>query len=285
MKIVDAIMAGMSRAGTTFMYHNLQKHPQIFLPSRKEIGFFAHNYNKGIEWYKSFFLDRKNDQVALDICGVYFTHEKALERMKDLDENTKIILSIRDPYQWIYTFYQQYSNSFEMPTFKEFITQGCQIEREGEKLLIDYRDEKISKTIQEYLEVFKGRIMIYDFSYFEKEPLNVLKAFEEFLCVDGWFDEENFNNKKINASGRQRSEWFDKLLQKKGVVDLILKFFPKNLILYLREKRELKEAREINKISINEKYSSEDQKLVKEIFQKDHEFISNLFKDKSIKRF
>ena len=68
-------------------------------------------------------------------------------------------------------------------------------------------------------------------------------------------------------------------------MDLILKFFPKNLILYLREKRELKEAREINKISINEKYSSEDQKLVKEIFQKDHEFISNLFKDKSIKRF
>ena len=285
MKIVDAIMAGMSRAGTTFMYHNLQKHPQIFLPSRKEIGFFAHHYNKGIDWYKSFFLDKKNDQVALDICGVYFTHEKALERMKDLDENTKIILSIRDPYQWIYTFYQQYSNNFEMPTFKEFITKGCQIEREGEKLLIDYRDEKISKTIQEYLEVFKGRIMIYDFSYFEKEPLNVLKAFEEFLCVDGWFDNENFNNKKINASGRQRSEWFDKLLQKKGVVDLILKLFPKNLIFYLREKRELKEAREINKISIHEKYSLEDQELVREIFQKDHEFISNLFKDKSIKRF
>lgn len=284
MKIVDVIMAGMSRAGTTFMYHNLQKHPQIYLPSRKEIGFFAHNYDKGFKWYEDFFLDRKPNEMTLDICGVYFTHEDALERMKDLDIDTKIILSIRDPYQWIYTFYQQYANNFEMPSFKEFITKGCSIEREGEILDIDYRNEKISKTISSYLDAFKGRIMIYDFTYFEKEPLKVLMAFEEFLCVDSYFNEKNFNNKKINASGRQRSAWFDKLLQKKGVVDLILKIFPRSLILQLREKRELKEAKDIKKIAINEKFSLEEQKLVKEIFLKDHQYYSNLFKDEPIKR-
>lgn len=282
MKTVNAIMAGMSRSGTSFMYHNLQKHPQIYLPPRKEVCFFAHNFSKGIEWYKSFFNEKKEQEVAVDICGVYFTHEDALERMKDIDKNTKIILSIRDPYEWIYSFYEQYSGNFDMPSFKEFITQGCDIDREGENLHIDFRNEKVSKTIKAYLEVFEGRIMIYDFAYFEKEPLNVLKAFEEFLDLDRWFEDGNFNNSKINASGRKRSKWFDKLLQKKGVVDLILKLFPKSLILKLRERRELKEAKGMKKVNIKDKYTYEDQKLVKDMFFKDHQYITELFKNKPI---
>lgn len=284
MKTVNAIMAGMSRAGTSFMYHNLQKHPQVYLPSRKEVCFFAHNFNKGIEWYKSFFNEKKENEVAIDICGVYFTHEDALERMKELDKDTKIILSIRDPYEWIYSFYEQYSGSFDMPLFKEFITKGCDINREGESIHIDFRNEKISKTLKAYLETFKGRIMIYDFAYFEKEPLNVLKAFEEFLEIESWFDDGNFNNSKINASGRKRSKWFDRLLQKKGVVDLILKLFPKSLILKLREKRELKEAKGMKKVNVKDKYSNEEQKLVKDMFLNDHLYIHELFKDRPIIR-
>lgn len=284
MEKVNAIMVGMSRAGTTFMYHNLQKHPGIFIPSRKELGYFAHNYDKGINWYHEFFKEKKHDETSIDICGVYFTHEHALNRIKQFDNSTKIILSIRDPYDWIYTFYEQYSNNFEMPPFKEFILNGCNISREGEKINIDYSNEKISKTIEDYISHFEGRIMLYDFRYFEKEPLKVLKAFESFLDLDSWFDADNFNNKKINAIGRNNSRWFDKLLQKKGVVDMILKIFPKNLILKIREKRELDEAKKINKIKLKDKYSFEEQEMVKKVFQKDHDYINALFNKEPIVR-
>lgn len=282
MELSNAIMAGMSRAGTTFMYHNLQKHPDIFIPSRKEIGFFAHNYHKGTDWYNSFFEDKKDSEVSIDICGVYFTHDEAINRMKNFDKDTKIILSIRNPYEWIYTFYEQYSNSFDMPPFKDFVNDGCDISREGEVININYTNEKISKTIEEYMNEFKGRIMLYDFSYFEKEPLHVLKSIEDFLEIDDWFDTTNFNNQKINAIGRKHSRWFDKLLQKKGVVDLILKIFPKSLILFIREKRELSESKQIKKVQLKSKYTPEEQEMVKKTFYKDNDYITNLFKTKPI---
>ncbi|MBN2757956.1 MAG: hypothetical protein JXR51_12320 [Bacteroidales bacterium] len=41
----------MPRAGTTFMYHYLQKHPEVFLPYRKEIQYFDLNYSEGENWY------------------------------------------------------------------------------------------------------------------------------------------------------------------------------------------------------------------------------------------
>ncbi|WP_419770591.1 MAG: sulfotransferase domain-containing protein [Candidatus Marinarcus sp.] len=282
MKTINAIMAGMSRAGTSFMYHNLQKHPQIFLPARKEVCFFAHNFNKGIEWYKNFFNDKKENEIAIDICGVYFTDNEALDRLKSFEDNPKIILCIRNPYEWIYSFYEQYSNGFNMPSFEKFITKGCTIDREGEKVHIDFRNEKVSKTIEAYMQTFKGRILIYDFAFFEKEPLTVLKAIENFLEVENWFNDNNFNNSKINASGRKGSKLFDRMLQIKGVVALILKLFPKSLILKLREKRELKEAKGVQKVILKDKYSDKEQNLVKSLFENDHKYISELFKQKSI---
>ena len=58
------VMVGMSRAGTSFMYHNLQKHPGLFLPSRKEIGYFAHHHNQGQSWYKEFYTDADQGLVS-----------------------------------------------------------------------------------------------------------------------------------------------------------------------------------------------------------------------------
>ena len=126
---VNSIIVGMSRAGTSFLYHNLKKHPQIFLPSRKEVCFFAHNYSKGIGWYDKFFADKQNHHIGIDICGVYFTDDLTINRIIKLKDNIKIILCVRDPYDWIYSFYEQYSTNFKMPIFNEFITAGCEIER------------------------------------------------------------------------------------------------------------------------------------------------------------
>ena len=54
----EIIMVGMSRAGTSFMYHNLQKPPQIFVPARKELCYFAQNFSNKQEWYESFFSEK-----------------------------------------------------------------------------------------------------------------------------------------------------------------------------------------------------------------------------------
>ncbi len=98
MKKEIVFVVGMSRAGTTFLYHNLQKHPDIFVPAKKEIGYFAHHYEEGEQWYLKFFDDVQDGQVPFDICGVYFTDDNALARIKSFNPDTKVIIGVRDPF-------------------------------------------------------------------------------------------------------------------------------------------------------------------------------------------
>lgn len=281
-KIPDAIMAGMSRAGTTFMYHYLQKHPEIFLPTRKEVCFFAHHFGRGIKWYNDFFKGKKTDQIALDICGVYFSTPESLERIYQHNPAIKVILSIRNPVDWIYSLYEQYSMIFDVPSFREFL-KGWSVEREGETQHLDFNDQLISKTIKNYLKLFKGNVLIYDFSYFKENPLTVLNEIEKFLGVSNWYTENNFQNHMINARGRKRIPWLDKLFHLKGFTDLSLKLFPRRLILAIREKMEKKAVKQIDsKQKVKKDYPPEDQALVKEIFKEDCRYIRQLFKNEKI---
>lgn len=60
----DFIIIGPQRTGTTWLHHNLIKHPQIFMPSQKELFFFCnlidkeanrHYYSDRLEWYSDKF--------------------------------------------------------------------------------------------------------------------------------------------------------------------------------------------------------------------------------------
>ena len=257
------IMAGMSRAGTTFMYHNLQKHPQIFVPARKEIGYFAHHSNNDDKWYEAFYKDAENGQILADICGIYFTDDNALERILEYNSNAKVVLSIRNPKEWIYSFYEQYKSSFDVPPFREFL-MGCSIKREGKEIVIDFTNLKISKTIQRYRDKFTDNLLIYDFDFFANDNLRTLKILEKFLGIDSYFSEGNYTDKKINARGRKSNNRFERMLQQKWFVDLILKLFPKDLILRLRANWEKNNAVQESKPKLT--FSDEEKQMADEMF-------------------
>lgn len=49
------ICIGAYRAGTTWFHSVLSKHPEVFVPSEKELMFFSKYYDRGIDWYQQFF--------------------------------------------------------------------------------------------------------------------------------------------------------------------------------------------------------------------------------------
>ena len=51
------LIIGAMKAGTTSLYHHLKDHPDVYMPSNKEPGFFSdeHVWSRGIEWYKALF--------------------------------------------------------------------------------------------------------------------------------------------------------------------------------------------------------------------------------------
>jgi hypothetical protein len=48
---------GAQKAGTTWLYANLRKHPALGFPAGKEVHFWDENHARGIGWYRSLFPD------------------------------------------------------------------------------------------------------------------------------------------------------------------------------------------------------------------------------------
>jgi len=284
MKIKPVIVAGMSRAGTTFLYHNLQKHPNIFVPSRKEIAYFAQNYDQGLDWYHDFYKNCKRNQISLDICGIYFSQNDSIKRILDYNSDTKIILGIREPKEWIFSLYEQYKGSYKMPPFSEAINNGFTIKREGKLVDFNFNNNMIMKRIKEYQKYFGKNLLIFDFSLLKDSSLSVLKAIEKFIDAPSFFNETNFTNKKINARERKSSALFEKILQMKGIPELIIKLVPRNLLLKIRHSYYAwgAPAKTQNKTETLERYSKDEIALVNNIFEKDSKFVANLFQKNHI---
>ena len=64
MKLPDFLILGSPRCGTTWLAKALGSHPEVFMPSRKELHFFDREYESGIASYSAHFPDRDRAVVA-----------------------------------------------------------------------------------------------------------------------------------------------------------------------------------------------------------------------------
>lgn len=277
------IIAGMSRAGTTFLYHNLQKHPRVFLPARKECGYFSYHYDNGLDWYLDFFRQKKPEQVTFDISGMYFMDPQSIDRIIQFNPGAKVILGIRDPSHWIFSLYEQYTQNFQVPPFPQFL-DGCTVQREGKAVPLRFDNQYVSRTIAQFRQAFGKNLLLYDFEILKQDSLALLRAIENFSGIPVHFQHGNYNDSKINARGRRRVDFFYKWMHKKGLVDMILKLVPRKLILALRNRVDSFSAGKVKDkdpgaAKSSGLYDEAHLKQVEELFREDSAYIKELFKD------
>lgn len=213
------VVPGMPRGGTTFLYHYLQKHPDIFLPYRKEIDFFNDIYNfKGPDWYRSLFQERKPGQICGDLSPACWFEPKAIEYIKEFNPNAKIILSLRNPADFAVSLLRQKQHShYDLPpTIAEFIEKGYEskLSERGDSVFFQFSPETFEGQVERYKEAFGANLLIYDFEFFQKNQLLTLRAIERFLGLKPHFNEENFDNLRINASSRRNVKFLYSLTTK-----------------------------------------------------------------------
>lgn len=273
-------VAGMSRAGTTFLYHNLQKHPRIYVPARKEVCYFAQNFDEGPAWFAGFWEGMRPDQIGLDICGVYFVEPAALDRILAFDPNARVVLGIRDPVDWLISLYEQYQGNFDVPPFGRFL-DGCTIRREGKTIELRFEEGMIRQTTEAYRERLGDRLLVYDFELLGRDPLRLLRAIESFAGLEGWFGPDNFTDERINARGRLRSERFDRLLQRPGIANAISRLVPRPVLLRVRSAVERVSARRARRPRPprEERYDPADLRRLERMFADDRAYIAALFSD------
>ncbi|MEI6730018.1 MAG: sulfotransferase domain-containing protein [Pseudomonadota bacterium] len=99
---------GSARAGTTSLYHIVQQHPDIFIPTQKETGFFNHQYlneNLLAHYESSYFSGVENQKSIGEITPTYMFDDNAIRNIFKALGKVKIITNLRSPIDRAYSHY------------------------------------------------------------------------------------------------------------------------------------------------------------------------------------
>lgn len=102
----DFLFIGPDKTGSSWLYTILREHPDCFVPPAKDIWFFDEYYDRGMEWYLSFFEDAPaSAKVKGELSHNYLFSPEAAERIAtDLPE-VKLITCLRDPAERTFSQY------------------------------------------------------------------------------------------------------------------------------------------------------------------------------------
>lgn len=104
LRLPDFIGVGPARTGTTWLHEALKGHAG--LPLIKETQYFKRYYDKGVAWYASHFSNLPANLPVGEICPSYFSSREALERIKKDLPQCRIVCSLRDPVERLYSHYR-----------------------------------------------------------------------------------------------------------------------------------------------------------------------------------
>jgi hypothetical protein len=120
-RILDFIIAGTMKGGTTAAITNFSKHPDISMVE-KEIHYFDRkkNYQKGTNWYKSHF-DYSKKMVGDKAPDVMYQYS-CLELLQIVNPQVKIILFLRNPIDRAYSHWKMLRDKFNFDkSFEESV--------------------------------------------------------------------------------------------------------------------------------------------------------------------
>lgn len=100
MKLVDFVIGGAQKSGTSALYSYLKEHPQIFMPDIKELHFFdlAYSHKRvSCDKYLSYFHGFEREQVIGEATPIYMYWSPCAERIQKYNPNMKWIVILRNP--------------------------------------------------------------------------------------------------------------------------------------------------------------------------------------------
>jgi len=231
------LIIGAQRSGTTWLYENLVKHPEIIPASTKEVHFFDNNFSRGLEWYKSHFTHTKNSQInnhSKSITGeaspYYIFHPLAPERISNIIPSVKIIILLRNPVDRAFTHYHhEVILRAEKSTFEEAISsEPTRLEGEEEKIInnknyYSFNHQHFSylsrgiyiSQLERWMNLFptKQILIIKSEDFFSEPQLTIENVFNflnvPLIKID--FNKPNiFNHDKMGSSTKEYLEEYFK---------------------------------------------------------------------------
>jgi hypothetical protein len=163
-RLPDFLIIGAQKCGTTSLFYYLSQHPELHLPTEKEIHYFDLNFEKGTRWYTQFFGSEPAyaQKFTGEASPYYLFHPFVPERVASLVPEVKLIVLLRDPVERAYSHYmhQRKMGNEPLDSFPEAIRQ------EESRLMSDYR--KIKSGIPDLGTAFRCYSYLHRGLYYDQ---------------------------------------------------------------------------------------------------------------------
>lgn len=201
---LDFICIGAAKSGTTTLFELMKHHPQLAMPTEKEVPFFSNEtvYAKGLAWYMRTYFSgaSKKDILRGTITPQYMLGEDATapkiiaDRIKDAAPNTKLIVILRHPIERAYSHYKMsaqrghLSKSFDQAV-EGLLSDMDQLDKLRETS-IDITNNfllgsEYGHELKPYYDLFdKKQILVLFTDELKKDPQATVDKVFEFLGVE-----------------------------------------------------------------------------------------------------
>ena len=100
------LFIGPDKTGSSWLFEILRRHPECFVPSCKDIYFFDRYYDRGMEWYSSFFAEASEEiRVVGELSHDYLFSPAAAHRIYQDLPGVRIMTCLRNPVERTFSHY------------------------------------------------------------------------------------------------------------------------------------------------------------------------------------
>jgi hypothetical protein len=233
-RLPNLVVAGAPKCGTTSLYHYLKQHPEVYLPSRKELHYFTRaelardaagpgdttvlqHLCAGRAAYEAEYSAAGDQRVLGDISPSYFDFaEVAPDIRRELGE-ARIVILLRDPIAKAFSQYMHLVRDGREPlAFYQALQAEAGRTRQGWSMIWRYAgSSRYAARVRHYLDAFGAeRVRVYRFEDFIADPQATLTDLWHWLGIDLSIRPDT--TRAINVSSRPRSRLVASLISKRS---------------------------------------------------------------------
>jgi hypothetical protein len=131
-RVPDFLYIGTSKAGSTWLFNALSRHPEVHLASDKGLYYFDAHFDRGQSWYLAQFAGSGDSKAVGEISHSYLSSPEAPPRIAALNPDMRLLVCLREPVDRAFSDYldlrknDQFDGSFEeaLETFPRLLDRG-----------------------------------------------------------------------------------------------------------------------------------------------------------------
>jgi hypothetical protein len=212
------------KAGTTSLYNYLRDHPQVFMPTTKEVNFFnpLKNWPRGIEWYEQQF-EGANGAVAIGEASTSYAKFPWIEgvptRIASVLEDVKFIYVLRHPVDRMQSHYLH-----NLATGQEWRPIDEAFRAEPMYLNIS----RYALQLDQYMPVFpRDRFMVIDSRDLRYDRKATLRRIFAHLGIDEEWVPPVIDSEFFRSSDRQMKPSLLRRIRRIPNIQAISRFVPR----------------------------------------------------------